>query len=102
MKRLMNSSTPWPCRLKALDLQNRFHFQTREVARKTLNIASLQDMKVTVPVNVLLDRIRGGTGSSAINDALVDQEEMKGRLAKRPSHLCVPKTLSGLVERRIG
>ena len=38
------------------------------------------------PVNVLLDRIRGGTGSSAINEALVDQEEMKGRLAKRPSH----------------
>jgi hypothetical protein len=160
MKRLTNSPTPWPCRLKALNLQNRFHFQTREVARKTLNIASLRDMKVTVlslsdqrsairkaarafawidrialetisarklvdhldqailtkafrgelvpqdpndePVNVLLDRIRGGTGSSAINDALVDQEEMKGRLAKRPSHLCVPKTLSGLVERRIG
>ena len=137
-------TTPWPCRLQALDLQNRFHFQTREVARKTLNIASLRDMKVTVPslsdqrsairkvvrafawidrialettsarklvdhldqailtkafrgelvpqdpndepVNVLLDRIRGGTGSSAINEALVDQEEMKGRLAKRPSH----------------
>ena len=123
---------------------NRFHFQTREVARKTLNIASLREMKVTVPslsdqrsairkvvrafawidrialettsarklvdhldqailtkafrgelvpqdpndepVNVLLDRIRGGTGSSAIKKALVDQEEMKGRLAKRPSH----------------
>jgi hypothetical protein len=137
-------TTPWPCRLQALDLQNRFHFQTREVARKTLNIASLRDMKVTVPslsdqrsairkvvrafawidrialettsarklvdhldqailtkafrgelvpqdpkdepVNVLPDRIRGGTGSSAINEALVDQEEMKGRLAKRPSH----------------
>jgi hypothetical protein len=137
-------TTPWPCRLQALDLQNRFHFQTREVARKTLNIASRWDMKVTVPslsdqrsairkvvrafawidrialettsarklvdhldqailtkafrgelvpqdpkdepVNVLLDRIRGGTGSSAINEALVDQEEMKGRLAKRPSH----------------
>jgi hypothetical protein len=30
-------------------LQNRFHFQTREVARKTLNIASLREMKVTVP-----------------------------------------------------
>ena len=29
---------------------------------------------------------QGGTGSSAINEALVDQEEMKGRLAKRPSH----------------
>jgi hypothetical protein len=42
-------TTPWPCRLQALDLQNRFHFQTREVARKTLNIASLRDMKVTVP-----------------------------------------------------
>ena len=28
---------------------NRFHFQTREVARKTLNIASLRDMKATVP-----------------------------------------------------
>ena len=41
-------TTPWPCRLQALDLQNRFHFQTREVARKTLNIASLRDMKVTV------------------------------------------------------
>ena len=33
-------TTPWPCRLQALDLQNRFHFQTCEVARKTLNIAS--------------------------------------------------------------
>jgi hypothetical protein len=42
-------TTPWPCRLQALDLQNRFYFQTREVARKTLNIASLRDMKVTVP-----------------------------------------------------
>ena len=42
-------TTPWPCRLQALDLQNRFHFQTREVARKTLNIASLREMKVTVP-----------------------------------------------------
>ena len=42
-------TTPWPCRLQALDLQNRFHFQTCEVARKTLNIASLRDMKVTVP-----------------------------------------------------
>ncbi len=31
-------TTPWPCR-----------FQTREVARKTLNIASLREMKVTVP-----------------------------------------------------
>jgi hypothetical protein len=41
-------TTPWPCRLQALDLQNRFHFQAREVARKTLNIASLRDMKVTV------------------------------------------------------
>jgi hypothetical protein len=39
-------TTPWPCRLQALDLQNRFHFQTCEVARKTLNIASLRDMKV--------------------------------------------------------
>jgi hypothetical protein len=134
---------PWPCRLQALDLQNRFHFQTCEVARKTLNIASLRDMKVTVPslsdqrsairkvvraawidhialettsarklvdhldqailtkafrgelvsqdpndepVNVLLDRIWGGTGSAAINEALVDQEDMKGRLAKRSSH----------------
>jgi hypothetical protein len=28
---------------------------------------------------------QGGTGSSAINEG-VDQEEMKGRLAKRPSH----------------
>ncbi len=36
-------TTPWPCR------QNRFHFQTREVARKTLNIASLREMKITVP-----------------------------------------------------
>src|SRR5882762_6307495 len=42
-------TTPWPCRLQALDLQNRFHFQTREVARKTLNIASLREMKITVP-----------------------------------------------------
>jgi hypothetical protein len=42
-------TTPWPCRLQALDLQNRFHFQAREVARKTLNIASLREMKVTVP-----------------------------------------------------
>ena len=42
-------TTPWPCRLQALDLQNRLHFQTREVARKTLNIASLREMKVTVP-----------------------------------------------------
>jgi hypothetical protein len=33
----------------SLDLQNRFHFQAREVARKTLDIASLRDMKVTVP-----------------------------------------------------
>jgi hypothetical protein len=40
---------PWPYRLQALDLQNRFHFQAREVARKTLDIASLRDMKVTVP-----------------------------------------------------
>jgi hypothetical protein len=29
--------------------KKRFHFQAREVARKTLNIASLRDMKVTVP-----------------------------------------------------
>ena len=36
-------TTPWPRRLQALDLQNRFHFQTREVARKTLNIASLRN-----------------------------------------------------------
>jgi hypothetical protein len=40
-------TTPWPCRLQALDLQNRFHFQAREVAW-TLNIASIRDMKVTV------------------------------------------------------
>jgi hypothetical protein len=34
---------------QTLDLQNHFHFHAREVARKTLNIASLRDMKVTVP-----------------------------------------------------
>jgi len=48
-KNKLPRTTPWPCRLQALDLQNRFHFQAREVARKTLNIASLRDMKVTVP-----------------------------------------------------
>jgi hypothetical protein len=56
MKRLMNSpraSSPEQplghvvC--KPSIYKNRFHFQTREVARKTLNIASLREMKVTVP-----------------------------------------------------
>ena len=75
-------TTPWPCRLQALDLQNRFHFQARKAFRGELVPQDPKDE----PVNVLLDRIRGGTGSSAINEALVDQEEMKGRLAKRPSH----------------
>ena len=42
-------TTPWPCRLQALDLQNRFHFQMCGVARRTLKIASLREMKVTVP-----------------------------------------------------
>jgi hypothetical protein len=40
-------TSPWLYRLQALGLQNRFHFQTSEVARKTL--ASLRKMKVTVP-----------------------------------------------------
>jgi len=40
-------TSPWSYRLQALGLQNRFHFQTSEVARKTL--ASLRKMKVTVP-----------------------------------------------------
>jgi hypothetical protein len=69
-------------------LQNRFHFQTREVARKTLNIASLRE--IAGPEGRTRKRVagadQGGTGSSAINEALVDQEEMKGRLAKCPSH----------------
>jgi type I restriction enzyme, S subunit len=36
-------------RLQASDCQRAFHFEAREVARKTLNIASLRDMKLTVP-----------------------------------------------------
>jgi type I restriction enzyme S subunit len=36
-------------RLQAYDCQKVFHFAAREVARKTLNIASLRDIKLTVP-----------------------------------------------------
>jgi hypothetical protein len=47
-------TAPWPCRLQALDLQNRFHFQAREVARGELVPQDSNDE----PVNVLLERIR--------------------------------------------
>jgi type I restriction enzyme S subunit len=36
-------------RLQAFDCQRVLHFEAREVARKTLNIASLRNMKLTVP-----------------------------------------------------
>ena len=76
-------NSPLPCRLQALDLQNRFHFQAREVARGELVPQDSNDE----PVKRVAGADQGGTGSSAINEALVDQEEMKGRLVKRPSHL---------------
>jgi type I restriction enzyme S subunit len=36
-------------RLRAPDCQKHFHFEAREVARKTLNIASIRGMKLNVP-----------------------------------------------------
>jgi type I restriction enzyme, S subunit len=36
-------------RLQASDCQDRFHFEAREVARKTLNVGLIRDMKLIVP-----------------------------------------------------
>ena len=72
-------TTPWPCRLQALDLQNRFSFSgAKSVPRRACAAGPERRTRKRVA-----GADQGGTGSSAINEG-VDQEEMKGR--KRPSH----------------